>query len=285
MKRLASLIVCCFVGPCLYCQQTADFNVAIIVDDESSISLQLSDLKAEVDHQPVAVTSITPLAGKCLQYSLLNDASKSNRWPDGIKQQTDAADQLLKQVVAGSSDVGSLINFNDEVYIDAQNLNNTQKLASKLERRGSGGTVTYDAVYSSVQFLAKQSALPNCRKVVFLFGDGEDNTSHVSLSETTRLLERTGIPMFIIAPSTTEKKKEGENLRQLASLSGGRVYFLPRDTRHVTFDLLKRDLAQSFLLRMAGPLPESHELLPVTITDVSNPRVRIIAPSHITVSF
>lgn len=283
MKRLASLILCCFVGPALYGQQAVNVPIAIIVDDQDSISLNLADLKAEVRHQPAVVTSITSLAGKRLQYVLLNDASGRNQWPNGIKQQTDAADQLLRQVIVAGSDVGSLVNFGQEVYIDVQNENNPQKLAAKLERTGRSGTPMHDAVVSAAKWLAKQSAVADCRKVMFLFGDGEDNTSRSNLDQATEALQRTGIPIFIVAPSSVETKKQGERLRQLASRSGGRVYFLPLDTRPVGFDSLKRDLAQSFLLEISVPSPKGAELIPVTITDVNNPRIHIIGPSQIAV--
>src|ERR1700724_406533 len=167
MKGLASLILCCLVGVALYGQQAVSVQIAIIVEDRDSTSLNLSDLKVEVGNQPAAVTSITSLAGERLQYLLLNDASGRNQWPNGTKQQTDAADQLLRQVVVASSDVGSLVNFSDEVFIDVQNENNPQKLAAKLERTGRGGTVTYDAVVSAAKWLGKQAAVAGCRKVMF----------------------------------------------------------------------------------------------------------------------
>lgn len=281
MKRLVSLILCCFVGPASYGQQTVSVPIAIIVDDQGSIPLNLSDLKAEVRHQPAAVTSITSLAGKRLQYILLNDASGSNQWPNGTKQQADAADQLLRQVVVASSDVGSLVNFSEEVYIDVQNENNPQKLAAKLERTGRGGTGMYDAVVSAANWLAKQPAVADCRKVMFLFSDGEDNTSRSSLDRATKALQRTGITIFIVAPSSVETKKQGETLRHLTSQSGGRVYFLPRDTSQVKFDFLKRDLTQSFLLKISVPLSKGAEIVPLTITDVNNPRIHIVCPSQI----
>jgi von Willebrand factor type A domain len=204
-------------------------------------------------------------------------------WPNGTKQQTDAEDQFLKQIVVASSDVGTLVNFSDGIYVDVQNENNPEKLAAKLDRKGMGDTKIYDAVVSAVQWLARQAALPDCRKVIFLFTDGDDNTSRSSLDEATDALQRTGIPIFIVAPSSVEGKREGQKLSQLASQSGGRVYFLARDTKQVKFDFLKRDLAQSFLLRIAMPFSGGAEMVPVTINDVTDPRIHIVAPSRIVV--
>jgi hypothetical protein len=285
MKCLIPLLLCCLVNVASNVEQTVDVPVPIIVDDNSPISLSPSDLKVEVRSQPVNVTSITPLAEQGLQYVLLNDASGRNLWPNGMKQQSDAADQLLKQVIMASSDIGSLVNFSDQAvhrfHIDAQNENDPQKLAAKLERSGSGATGMYDAVVSAAKWLGKQDATPARRKVIFLFCDGGDTASRSSLDDATEALQRTRVPIFIVAPGTTT---DGEKLRRLASSSGGRVYFFSiGDRRQVKFDLLKRDLGQSFLMKISVPYRKANELLPVTITDVSNPRIPIIGPSQIAV--
>lgn len=120
MKWLSPVILCCLTVSS-YSQQTTSVPIIVGAGDRSSISIKASDLKVEVNHQPVVVTSITPLAGEHLQYVLLNDQSGRTRWPGGIKQQADLADQFLKQVVVTGSDLGSLVNFGDSVYIDVQN--------------------------------------------------------------------------------------------------------------------------------------------------------------------
>ncbi len=283
VKRLASLILCCAVSAVSYGQQTVDVPILIILDDQSPISLNPSDLKAEVGRQPVPVTSITPLAGERLQYVLLNDASGGTRWPGGTRQQTEVEEELLRQVIVAGSDIGGLVNFNDEFYLDVKNEKDPQKLVAKLERKGRGGTATYDAVVSAANRLGKQALAPGLRKVMFLFCDGEDNASRSSSDQATEALQRTGIPIFIVAPSSIETSKQGVRLHRLASESGGRVYFLPRDTRPVKFDLLKRDLAQSFLLKMAVPLLKGPKMQSVAITDVNNPRIHVISPSQIPV--
>jgi len=278
MRCLSPVILCCLTAV-LHGQQTISVPIIVAGGDHASISVKDADLKAEVNHQPVAIASVTPLAGKHLQYVLLNDQSGSTRWPDGIKQQTEVADQLLKQVVAAGSDIGSLVNFGDDVFIDVQNEKDPLKLAGKLERTGRGGTKLYDAVVSAGKWLAKQPVNPDHRKVMFLFCDGEDNTSKSRLSEAIDTLQRATIPIFIIAPSSVETKKQGEKLRQLSRETGGRVYFLPRDTKQVEFALLKQDLSQSFLLKMS--IPSGEGTLPLVITNPANPQDQISAPSQI----
>jgi hypothetical protein len=280
MRCLSPLILCCLTAV-LHAQQTISVPIIVTGKDNTSISIKDADLRAEVNHQPVVIGSLTPLAGKQLQYVLLNDQSGSTKWPGGIKQQTEVADQFLTQVVTAGDDIGSLVNFGDYVYIDVQNEKDPLKLAGKLERKGVGGAKLYDAVVSAGKWLAKQSVNPEHRKVMFLFCDGEDNTSKSRLSEAIDTLQRATIPIFIISPSSVETKKQGEELRQLSRETGGRVYFLPRDTKQMKFASLKQDLSQSFLLKMS--IPSGRGTLPLAVTDPANPQGQISAPSQIVV--
>jgi Mg-chelatase subunit ChlD len=229
----------------------------------------------------VTATSVSPVSEAHLQYVLLNDQSGATRWPKGIKQQTNAAAQLLKQVVAPGADIGSLVNFGDEVYIDVQNSHDPDEIAAKLVRRGAGATRMYDAVVSAAKWLAKQPSSSSQRKLMFLFSDGDDNGSKSNLREAAEALQRGRIPIFVIAPSSVESKKEGEYLRQLAREAGGRAYFLPRNTEQTSFDFIKRDLARSFLITVS--LPSAAGMLPLNITDVTSPQFSIAAPTQIAV--
>lgn len=279
MRCLSPVILWCLTAV-LHAQQTISVPTIVAGGDHASISVKDADLKAEVNHQPVSIASVTPLAGKHLQYVLMNDKSGSTRWPNGIKQQAEVADQFLNEVVMAGSDIGTLVNFGDDVYLDIQNEKDPLKLTDKLVRNGVGGTKLYDAVVSAGKWLAKQPVNPEHRKVMFLFCDGQDNTSKSRLSEAIDTLQRATISIFIIAPSSVETKKDGEKLRQLSRETGGRVYFLPRDTKRVEFTSLKQDLTQSFLLKMSVPPGPGKGALPLVITDPAN-QDHISAPSQI----
>jgi hypothetical protein len=119
MKRLSLLILCC-LARASWGQQTV--SVPIFVDGgQAQVSIKSSDLKVEVNGQPVAILSIAPLASEHLQYALLNDQSRHTRWPNGNKQQTELANRFLKQVVAAGIDMGTLVNFGEYVFLDVQN--------------------------------------------------------------------------------------------------------------------------------------------------------------------
>jgi len=188
------------------------------------------------------------------------------------------AAKFLKQVIVAGADIGTLVNSGDHVLLDVQNETDPAKLASKLDRTGLFAPL-YDAIVASTQVLMKQPTSPDHRKVIFLFCDGTDNKSQVDLDYAIRALQKASVPIFIFAPSQVERGKKGEQLRQIADQAGGRTYFLPPDTRHLAFDDLKRDLAQSFQLTVS--IPSSKGMLPLMITDVGNPKASIVAASQI----
>ncbi len=279
MKRLSLLIICC-LARASWGQQTV--SVPILVDGgQAHVSIKDSDLKVEVNGQPVAILSIASLAGEHLQYALLNDQSRHTRWPNGNKQQTELANRFLKQVVVAGTDIGSLVNFGEYVFLDVQNDKTPQKLAAKLEPVGIvDESQLYDAVVMAARWFAKQPLSPAARKVFFLFSDGQDNVSKSNLRQATEALQLARIPILIVAPSSVENKKEGETLRQLASDCGGKVYFLPRDTRQTSLEFIKRDLDQEFLLTLDVSSFQSGRLQ-LTVSETANPQISVIAPSQI----
>jgi len=91
-------MLCCLTT-LLHGQQTVSIPVIVANGDQASSSIKVSDLKVQIEGRPVTVSSVTPLAGGHLQYVLLNDQSGKLLWPNGIKQQTEVADQFLNQGV------------------------------------------------------------------------------------------------------------------------------------------------------------------------------------------
>jgi hypothetical protein len=178
-----------------------------------------------------------------LQYVVLNDASRLTQWPKGTKQQVKVAIQFLRQVMTPGSDVGSLANFSDvEVSLDVVNSTNPDDLATKLVSKGRGGTAVYNSIVSSVRWLSKQESSGR-RKVVFVFSDGEDDASQISLKDAIKAVQTMHIPVFVIAPSVVEHKRPGKNMKQLAVAAGGQAYFVD-DSNGFDFAPLKRDLAR-----------------------------------------
>ncbi len=189
---------------------------------------------------PVEVAATAPR----LQYILLNDASRLTHWPGGTEQQVNIATQFLKQVVMPGSDVGSLVNFSDNgsIFLGVANSTQPHDIAKKLVREGRGGTAVYDSVVSAATWLSKQESSDR-RKMVFLFSDGDDDASSMSLKDAIKTVQVISIPVFVIAPSSVEDKRSGKNMKQFADATGGHAYFVDGNSGF-DFALLKHDLAR-----------------------------------------
>jgi len=184
-------------------------------------------------------TSETPLN---LHYALLNDTSGKTLWPKGTEQQVTLASQFLDQVVRPDTDIGSLVNFSEDFYLDVQNSTKPAEIKTKLIREGHGGTRTFDALVAAANWLEKDQ-FPDSRKAIFLFSDGDDNASQWGLQKTITSVQAVHIPVFVIAPAAVEHKRQGNDMVKLASATGGHVYFVPKADTY-DFAALKHDLGR-----------------------------------------
>lgn len=260
-------------------QETTSVPIIVAGASQSSTQVQLSDLKVEVNGAPVPGVSVTPLSGKHLRYVLVHDARVYDNWPGGTDQQIHVSKELLKQVISPSVDSGTLISYGELVLLGPKNEKDPRKLASEVVTDRASPARLYDAITAGAGLLAKESPGSEERKVLFLVCDGKETGSQVGLADALSVVHKASFPIFVFAPSDVEKRKEGRGLRELAEQSGGRAYFLPPNTKHLTFDDLKRDLADSFLLTLNVPSHKS--LQPLSVTEIGHPQLPIVAPSQI----
>lgn len=264
----------------LYSQEKTALPIIVAGATQSSIPVRASDFKVEVNNEPVPVASLTSLSGKPLQYVLIHDQRLHDQWPGGSYQQEQVAKELLRQVISSDSDTGTLVSYSDEVFLDVKDETNPKKLSSQIHTTGIGPAQLYEAVVNGAGLLAKRPTLPNARKVIFLVCDGSDTGSHVGLADAIKSLQEASLPIFVVAPSEREKKKQGQDMRQLAEQSGGRAYFLAPGTKYLTFDDLKRDLADSFLLALNPPI-QNKGFLPLRVTGVAHPQLSISSSTRV----
>jgi hypothetical protein len=183
-----------------------------------------------------------PDAPPNLYYVLLNDTSGKTLWPKGTEQQASLASQFLEQVVRPGMDIGSLVNFDGDFFLDMQDSKKPADIKAKLIREGHGPTRTFDAVASAADWLDKHQ-FPDSRKAIFLFSDGDDNASQWGLQQTITSIQASHIPIFVIAPTGIEHKKQGRDMVKLARATGGHVYFVPTADTY-DFAALKHDLGR-----------------------------------------
>jgi len=209
MKSLAYLASCCFLAVASDAQETTALPIIVAGATQSSIPVGALNLKVEVNDKPVVVASLTSLSGKPLQYVLINDQRLHNQWPGGRDQQANVAKELLKYVVSSGSDIGTLVNYSDEVFLDVQDERDPKKLSSQIRATGIGPARLYEAVVVATKWLAKQPTARDGRKVIFLVCDGSDTGSHVGLADAIKALQEASFPIFVVAPSNSEKKETG----------------------------------------------------------------------------
>jgi hypothetical protein len=262
-------------------QQAANIVAIVRMNDAVPAMVKPADLDVKIGGRDGTVQQTVSLAGKHLRYALLNDSSVEKGWPGGTREQVEAVDEFLKQVVT-DSDRGSLINFADQIYIDLQDEQDPKRISKKLTRKGSNVSTFRDSVLASTQYLKQQAADSDFRKAVFVFSDGHDNVSRNSFDQLVGHLPLTNIPLFLFAPVAVENTKEGEDLKQLAAVSGGEVYFLAPGGSLSGMEALKRDLAASFLLTITVPASTPSGLADLSITS-RNPQMQFRAPSRIAV--
>ncbi|HMK22398.1 MAG TPA: hypothetical protein VK466_08680 [Terriglobales bacterium] len=248
--------------------------IVVAGPSQSAVPVRVSDFTAEVNHQPVTIASVTSLSGRHLQYELIYDARLHTDWDDELH----VAKELLKLVITPGFDTGTLVSYGELVLLGSQNGRDPRKLASEVGADRISPARLYDAIADGTSWLVQQQSGSDERKVVFLVCDGKDTGSQVDLAAAVRALQKVSIPLFALAPSYLEKRKEGQYMRELSEQSGGRVYFLPRSAK-LTLDDLKRDLKNSILLTLN--LPSEKGLLPLKITNAAHPESPILSPAYV----
>jgi Ca-activated chloride channel family protein len=128
-----------------------------------------------------------------------------------------------------------IINFNDEVYIDADFTSDIAKMEAGLTKIDSrGGTAMRDAIRLSVEHL-KEGAKRD-KKVILVVTDGNDNASVVPLEALTRLAQQDDVLIYAIGLLTDEDKREAKKAKRalelLAESTGGQVFY-PKDVSEV----------------------------------------------------
>jgi hypothetical protein len=143
--------------------------------------------------------------------------------------------------VTPGSDLGSVVNFSEEFWLEVENSTDPDELVAKLIHQGHHGTKLYEAIVEAARWLSKQEPSDK-RKIIFVFSDGDDDASQISLQDAITTVQSLHTPVVVITPSVVERKKPGKDMKQLANATGGHAYFVRGYS--LDFALLKRDLAR-----------------------------------------
>jgi VWFA-related protein len=191
------------------------------------------------DNKQQTITNFSQETGLPLTVALLVDTSGSVR--DKLRFEQEAATEFFYTTLRRGTDRGLVISFDSGVEL-LQDYSDDPEVLAKAVRsiRAGGGTSLYDALFWAVtQKLAGQSG----RRVIILIGDGDDNSSRVSMTETLEVAQRNDVSIYSISTNSTQGSRSREQergdrvLRRFAEETGGRL-FTPFRLQELTGDFL-----------------------------------------------
>ena len=183
----------------------------------------LDDQKA-----PARVNSFHQQINLPLRVGILIDTSSSIRSRFEFEQQS--ATDFLLQVLRAKNDRAFVMGFDETPTVYTDWTNDLDALESGVNKMSpGGGTALYDAVYTAChdKLLPVRGPEP-FRKAIILVSDGNDDVSHVYLSEAIRECQRADTILYAISTNWTPTRGEGDkSMTQLAEQTGGEVFFPP----------------------------------------------------------
>lgn len=180
-----------------------------------------------------------------ISLGILWDISGSMRMNENVLKAKEAIARLLKAVA-----------FEDECYLIAFNKNIKMLQANEdplfvlrneeLNKKAVGATALFDSIHLGIERL---KSVKHARKVIFVFSDGEDNSSRHSYKDICEFAKRGNVQInFVAMPG--EMGYGRYKIRELAGITGGRVYNLRQflDSNY-SIDFIKQELHRQYLLR------------------------------------
>jgi VWFA-related protein len=236
-----------------------------------------SDFLVRDDQHSVEVHELRSVKDEPLVFSMLVDASGSGQ--STRRAQIAGAIELFK-ALSKRGNRGYLILFRDEVATNDKTIDagTAEKILNHEDSR-RGSTALYDAiVHAASKQLTLTKNYPTPRRAIFLFSDGGDNTSRDSLDPTLKVLEREGIPVFPIVPSSKNPSRQDlANLYALSKNTGGCVAFLDEPGDFVSHVLEYVD--NQYLLSFSMSPQKREKLHSLEVKSVAK-EIEVSAPTH-----
>jgi hypothetical protein len=209
-------------------------QAVITVSDDAGNPLPApakDSVQLHIDKRPVEIEEIRSLKNNPLYFSVLLDVSGSSK--QFAAQQIAAASRLFVDLSAGNSH-GYLILFKSEIATNDRFLSTSsvEEILRRFPQQSRfGGTALYDAIIHAATEQLSSTKIPrNSRRAIFILTDGGDNTSHKSLEQTLKIVQKEGIPIFAVGfsqdngpGSPAGLKRDLKILRTLSDKTGGSV--------------------------------------------------------------
>lgn len=292
MKLLCRLLLLCAAATPVWPQAPVQVRTFVRFEDaKTSIPVATAiapDMLLVTDNgKPVrSVDALVPASGLPVHYALLFDESGSGRNSPNVHAIRAAVPEFLKSILRPGKDKVSLINFNDEYYLDVDMSDDLAQFAKKLASTEDyrGGTALLDSIDAVSNYMARRGGHEE-RRVMLLFSDGEDNASRHNLRQVITAVTFNRVEIYALSVAGSPGASRGTPiLRQLADVTGGRVFekVQPRQAADF-FDVLRRVLGSEYVLTYTPaetPMPRMARKLEVQATSPNTMAVaaRAIAP-------
>jgi hypothetical protein len=116
--------------------------------------------------------------------------------------------------------------FNDHMFTLTKRETSVAQRTRAIDRLSAwGGTALYDVIIRGVQQLARQPG----RRVLVVFSDGDDRTSHATIHAVEQAVRANDATLFMVALGRGVKEAQLKSgIERLVDLSGGRALFVER---------------------------------------------------------
>jgi VWFA-related protein len=150
------------------------------------------------------------------------------------------------------TDQVTVLGFNDNIITLARRATDQAAREKAIARLAPwGGTALYDVIVRALDLLGRQTG----RRSLLVFTDGEDQSSHTTMSAVVSRAQASDATMYMIGQGRALQASGLQQLmRQLARESGGRAFFSDQDHKlESIFQEIVDDLRHQYLLSYPAP--------------------------------
>jgi Ca-activated chloride channel family protein len=171
---------------------------------------------------------------------------------DVSESMTQAMPQLKNAVkkflsALGAKDQVTITAFNDSMFTLAKRETSVANRVRAIDRLSAwGGTALYDVIIRGVQQLARSPG----RRVLVVFSDGDDRTSHATIQAVENAVRANDATLFMVALGRGVRETQLKSgIERLVDLSGGRALFVERsDQLDEPFAEILDELSHQYVL-------------------------------------
>ena len=228
---------------------------AVVTDHGRFVSgLQEGAFKLLEDGVPQTIGNFSS-EGSPLEIVVAIDVSESMTL--AMPQLKNAVKKFLSAL--GPKDQVTLAAFNDNMFTLTKRDTSVAQRTRAVDRLTAwGGTALYDVIIRGVQQLAKQPG----RRVLVVFSDGDDRTSHSTIRAVEEAVRANDATLFMVALGRGVREAQLKSgIERLVDMSGGRVLFVERsDQLEAPFSAILEELSNQYIVGYESTNPKRNGL-------------------------